>query len=267
PRATRGSSAPYTRRARRTPTWKPGPEALRRPRRSRCNRGWRNSRAPLQRSAACAARRARPAAAAPREPPSPGLTGSQGPRDDEALDLAGAFEKGVDLGVAVPLLDGEVADVAVAAADLDRLLGDLHRHLAGLELRHRAFGLGELATVAAFPQGPPDQRAGGLDLGRHVGEHEGDRLVLDQGASELLALLRVLQGELEGSASDAERLGAHDRPRQLEGLQSDRGALVVALAGALESSLELLDATEHVLERDRAVLEQHLGGVRGADSH
>src|SRR5207245_11732821 len=54
---------------------------------------------------------------------------------------------------------------------------------------------------------------------------------------------------------------------KLEGLQSDRGALVVALAGALESSLELLDATEHVLERDRAVLEQHLGGVRGADSH
>src|SRR5438552_11776549 len=86
------------------------------------------------------------------------LPGCERPRDDQALDLAGAFEKGVDLGVAVPFLDGEVADVAVAAADLDRLLGDLDRHLAGLELRHRALGLVELAIVPVFPQGPSAQR-------------------------------------------------------------------------------------------------------------
>src|SRR2546425_466814 len=106
------------------------------------------------------------------------LPGRQRPRDDQALDLAGAFEKGVDLGVAVPFLDREVADVAVAAADLDRLLGDFDRHLAGLQLGHRALRLGEL------------------------------------------------------------------QPR-----------------------LKLLQAAEHVLERDRAVLEQHLGRVRGADAH
>src|SRR3989441_10036768 len=85
------------------------------------------------------------------------LPGCQRPRDDQALDLAGAFEEGVDLGGAMPLLDREVADVAVAAADLDRLIGDLDRDLARLELRHRAFGLGELSTVAAFPESPPDQ--------------------------------------------------------------------------------------------------------------
>src|SRR5260370_31375101 len=69
-------------------------------------------------------------------------------RDDEPLDLAGAFEERVDLGVAVPLLDREVPDIAVAAADLDRLLADLHRDLARLQLRHLALGLLELAAAA-----------------------------------------------------------------------------------------------------------------------
>src|SRR5213594_2489594 len=117
------------------------------------------------------------------------LVACESPRDDEPLDLAGALEERVDLGVAVPFLDWEVADVAVAAADLDRLLGHLHGHLAGLQLRHRALGVLELAAVSSLPQRPPDERTRGLDLGRHVGEHERDRLVLDQRAPELLALL------------------------------------------------------------------------------
>src|SRR5437667_9830823 len=92
------------------------------------------------------------------------LAGRQRPRDDQALDLAGAFEERVDLGVAVPLLDREVADVAVAAADLDRLLGHLHGDLAGLQLGHRSFRLLELASAASLPQGAPDERARRLDL-------------------------------------------------------------------------------------------------------
>ncbi len=44
-------------------------------------------------------------------------------RDHELLDLGGALEDVVDLGVAVPALDGELARVAVAAEDLDRALG------------------------------------------------------------------------------------------------------------------------------------------------
>src|SRR5207253_10473714 len=105
---------------------------------------------------------------APRVPPELSrrdrhLVRRERPRDDQALDLARAFEEGVDLGVAVPLLDREVPDVAVAPADLYRLLGHLDRHLAGLQLRHRPFGLGELAAVAAFPPCAPDQGPGGLD--------------------------------------------------------------------------------------------------------
>src|SRR5467141_1130623 len=143
------------------------------------------------------------------------LVVGKGSRNDQSLDLARAFEQGVDLGVSMPLLDGEVPDVAVTAADLDRLLGDLDRNLAGLQLRHRALGLLELSAAAALPQRAPDQRPRRLDLGRH----ERDRLVLDQRAAELLAFLGVLQRELECRAGDAERLRANDRSRQLERLQ------------------------------------------------
>src|SRR3981081_2220592 len=134
------------------------------------------------------------------------LVARQGPGDDQPLDLARAFKQRVDLGVAVPLLDREVADVSIAAADLDRLLGHLDRDLAGLQLGHRALGLLELSTVAAFPQRAPDQRAGGLDLGRQVREHESDGLVLDQRPPELLAFLGVLERELERGPRDPERL-------------------------------------------------------------
>ena len=40
-----------------------------------------------------------------------------------------------------------------------------------------------------------------------------------------------------------------------------------AFPGPLQTSLELLHAAEHVLGRDRAVLEQHLRRMRSADAH
>src|SRR5438105_15143535 len=78
------------------------------------------------------------------------LVARQGSRDDEPLDLAGALEQGVDLGGGGPLLEWEVTDVAIAAADLDRLLRDLHRYLTDLQLRHRSLVLLSLSAAAAF---------------------------------------------------------------------------------------------------------------------
>src|SRR5450759_1467220 len=72
-------------------------------------------------------------------------------RDHELLDLGGALEDVIDLGVAVPALDRELACVAVAAEDLDRTLGDPHGDLAGLELAHRALGALERNLAAPHP--------------------------------------------------------------------------------------------------------------------
>src|SRR5207302_3861675 len=82
-----------------------------------------------------------------------------------------------------------------------------------------------------------------------------------------LALFRIGERELESGSRDAEGLRADDRPRQLERLQSDRRALVGPLTRTGKLRLELLDSAEHVLGRHRHVLQQHLGGVRGADAH
>src|SRR5215210_1595503 len=137
--------------------------------------------------------------------------------DHELLDLRRALEDVVDLRVAVPALDGVLAGVAVAAEDLDRPLGHPHRDLARLELAHRALAARERHLVAAHPGRAPHEQAGGVDLELHPREREGDRLVLDDLAAELLALLGVLQRVLVGRAGDPERLRADGRPRGLEG--------------------------------------------------
>src|SRR5579864_1884707 len=88
--------------------------------------------------------------------------------DHQALNLRGAFEDRVDLRVAVPALDGVVPDVAVAAEDLDRLLGDPHGGLAGVELRHGALTVLELLGVTAHPRRPPYEETGRVDARLHV---------------------------------------------------------------------------------------------------
>src|SRR6266700_3772837 len=78
--------------------------------------------------------------------------------NDEPLNFACAFKNRVDLRVAVPALDGVVADVAVAAEDLDGLLGDPHGRLAGEELGHGALAGFELLAAAAHPRRPPHEQ-------------------------------------------------------------------------------------------------------------
>src|SRR6478735_2977682 len=53
----------------------------------------------------------------------PGSLLEQGRSDDQALDLAGPFVDLGDLGVPVVAFGGKVGQVAVAAEDLQRLLG------------------------------------------------------------------------------------------------------------------------------------------------
>src|SRR3954470_4540245 len=187
-------------------------------------------------------------------------------RDHEALDLRGALEDGVDLGVAVPALDGVLARVADAPEDLYRALGRPHRDLAGLELGHRALGVGELVALLAHPRRAPDEQPRGIDLHLHVGEREGDGLVLDDRLAELHALLRILERVLVGRAGDADRLRADGRPAGLEGLHRRLALGPRALAGARQALVELLLAAQQTAARDAALVEEDVGGVRRAQA-
>src|SRR5947207_15067167 len=73
---------------------------------------------------------------------------TDGPGNHQLLDLLGAFEDVVDLGVAVHPLHRILPRVAVATMDLDGALGDPHRHATRLELRLRSLCIG-VATVAS----------------------------------------------------------------------------------------------------------------------
>jgi hypothetical protein len=78
--------------------------------------------------------------------------------------------------------------------------------------------------LRAIQAAPPDQQAGGVDLGGHVGQLEGDGLLGGDGLAELDPLAGVVAGELEGGPGDADGLGADDRAGRLEGGQGARAA-------------------------------------------
>src|SRR6476661_6175277 len=161
-------------------------------------------------------------------------------RDHEALDLRRALEDRVDLRVPVPLLHRVLTHVAVAAEDLNRLLGDPHRDLTGLELAHRALTGGELLAVVAHPARAVHEEPGRVDLHLHVGELERDALVLDDRPAERLALLGVLERVLVGGPGDAERLRAHQRPAGLERAHRRLHPARLALLRTGDAGVELL---------------------------
>jgi hypothetical protein len=93
---------------------------------------------------------------------------------------------------------------------------------------------------------------------RHVGELETDGLVLPQRLAELLAVLRVVERELERGARDAQRAGGDSRPRRLQRHQCTERPRTCVLGVGLPA--------KPVVERDLAVLEDHLSGVAGSDA-
>ena len=92
------------------------------------------------------------------------------------------------------------------------------------------------------------------------------RCVCEQRRAAFGAAVEVLEGPLVGGLGDAERRGADQRPGHLEGRQrvgAERDFWPERPRSQL--LLQLLLAAEQVLDRDPAVLEHDLGGVRGAD--
>src|SRR3954465_14278862 len=88
---------------------------------------------------------------------------------DVEHDLVGPGADPVQAHVAPDALDPVLTHVAGAAVDLDALVGDLHGDARGVQLGHRDL-THRVFAVGEAPGGRVDELAGGLDLGRHLGE-------------------------------------------------------------------------------------------------
>src|SRR5581483_4274466 len=135
--------------------------------------------------------------------------------DDDALDLTGALPDRIEPGVAVQPLDGGLGRVPGRPVDLQRVVRDPDRRLRGDQLGLRRLADRQPALVGQ-PGGPADEPAGGLDGGRHVGQHELDRLEVDDRLSEGGPLPAVSQRLLHGRLREPHRLGADADPALVE---------------------------------------------------
>src|SRR5271155_3997076 len=98
-----------------------------------------------------------------------------------------------------------------AKAILDALLA----RLGGQKLCHPRLQVGALAGVL-HPRRLASQEPRRLDLGRHVGELELDRLVLGDWLAEGLSLLAVAQRQLQSPLGDTNAAGRDVDPADLE---------------------------------------------------
>src|SRR3954451_3967137 len=171
-----------------------------------------------------------------------------GPSDDVEHDLVGARADAVQAHVAPDALDPVLLHVARAAVDLDALVGDLDGDARGVQLGHRDLADRVLAVLEA-PRGDVDHLAGGLGLGRHLGELVADDLEVADLPAERLALEGVLHGHLEAA------LGARDAPRGAD------QPLALELPADVVEALALL--AEHRRGRHAHVLEGEQRGVAG----
>src|SRR5436305_10380461 len=116
-------------------------------------------------------------------------------RDHEALNLARALADGGQLHIAEVLLGGIVLHETVAAVDLDAVVGDLHRDLAGVQLGHGRLERGPLSARLEV-RGLVRQQTRRLDLRRGIGQLPLDRLEARDRLAERLAVAGVAQRRL-----------------------------------------------------------------------
>src|SRR5829696_1032338 len=135
--------------------------------------------------------------------------------DHHALDLGRALADQEQWCVAIEPLDLVLLRVAVAAVDAEGVLDDFLPRLRRVQLRHAGLEVRTLAGVLE-PRRLEGEQARGLDLGRHVGQLELDRLVLGDLPAEGLALLRVAQGQLERALCDTDAPCGDVDPAHLE---------------------------------------------------
>src|SRR5205085_14590 len=170
--------------------------------------------------------------------------------DHHALDLRGPLADQKQRRVAIEALDLVLLGVAVAAVDAQALLHAEVPRLRGEELGHPSLEVGALARILQAA-GAQRQQPRGLDLRRHVGELELDRLVFGDRLAERFSLLGVAQRQLQRALGDTYAARGHVDAAHLQGVHHLGEALVQA--GLL--------AAEDVLGRAAVAVEHELGGL------
>ena len=99
-----------------------------------------------------------------------------------------------------------VVHVARAAVHLDRQIRVADRGLGGVQLGDRGLGGARLARVLE-PAGLPHEPAGGLGVHHHVRDHRLHELECADRATELLALLRILNRRVHTTLRDPNAAG------------------------------------------------------------
>src|ERR1700684_2599186 len=122
--------------------------------------------------------------------------------DHHPLDLRRSLADQQQRRVAVDALDLVLLRVTVAAMDPQAFLGAEATGLGGEQLRHPRLQVGALAGVLHRRRAAHEQPRR-VDLRRHVGELELDRLVLGDRLAERLALLGVFERQLERALGEA----------------------------------------------------------------
>ena len=103
--------------------------------------------------------------------------------------------------------DVVVGEVAIAAVDLQGVVGDLEGGVGDEAFGHGA-PAGRVRGLAVESAGGfVEHDAGGLKFGFHVGQLELDALEIGDGLAELLAVLRVSDGLVERELGAAEGAG------------------------------------------------------------
>ena len=147
------------------------------------------------------------------------------PADNHPLNLIGAFENLEDLRVAHQFFNRIFLAVAVTAEDLHRVGGHLHRHVRHEGLRDRAEACVVLAGFVDHIGAVVEQGSGRRGLNFHVGQHERNTLVFDDGLTEGPADHGVFGGLVDGALRNAQAAVGIDAAASVQRLHGDHKAL------------------------------------------
>lgn len=144
--------------------------------------------------------------------------------NDKTLDLGSTLVDLEDLGVTVQLLDRVLCVETSTAKDLDGIASRLDSDIRGKSLGDRSLP-GVAVAVILEPTSLPDHGAGSLNTNGHIGDHELDSLVVDDGLAHSLTVDSVLGSLNHGAASQTNGTGSDQGTGDIEGTHGDLESL------------------------------------------